>query len=231
MFGNNFWTNLKLGINSNPNKVSHRAEFRSELLENNPVDTTETDGFFPKIFKKPFMPTKWKWFRTSGVPKFYRFNAPRGVITKLNFKLPKQFAPFVMDNQGNPYQDGNNFDLSLEGDTGDYFTIGGRQTVGMRDADNPLSKSVSISFPTLAFREDGIDYSLNWNRFAQFRRVAKGAYDEDWGYAREGNPTFGMASSYDRDISLTWNRSIKWWWLLIGGGLLLGLLSRRKTQE
>ena len=52
-----------------------------------------------------------------------------------------------------------------------------------------------------------------------------------WGYAREGNPTFGVASSYDRDISLTWNRSIKWWWLLIGGGLLLGLLSKMKDTR
>lgn len=180
-------------------------------------------GFFSKIFKKRFMPTSWKWFRTSGSPKVYRYDAPRGVITKLDFKIPPQFAPYVVDAQGNPYQEGSNFSLNLEGDSGDYFVIGNRQSVIMRDTGWRRTQRVRTTFPSLAFRENGKNYFIDWNKFSQERNLAKGAYNEDWGYAREGKPTIGSASAYDSEIELTWNRTIKWWWLLIGGGLVYGI--------
>ena len=203
-------------------EFGHTHTDLDKINKKNSEDETET-GFFGKVFKKPFMPTSWKWFRTSGAPKVYRFNAPRGVITKLDFKIPPQFTPYVVDAQGNPYQEGSNFSLNLEGDTGDYFVIGNRQSVIMNDAGGrSRTKRTQVAFPTLNFREDGVDYKLDWQKFAQERRIAKGAYNEDWGYYREGKPTIGSASAYDSEIKLTWNRTVKWWWLLIGGGLVYG---------
>jgi len=203
-------------------EFGHTHTDLDKINKKNAEEETET-GFFSKVFKKPFMPTSWKWFRTSGASKVYRFNAPRGVITKLDFKIPSQFASYVVDSQGNSHQEGSNFSLNLEGDTGDYFTIGNRQSVFMNDVGGRFPKRVQVTFPTLAFREQGVNYSLDWNRFAQQRRLANGAFDEDWGYAREGKPTIGSASAYDSEIKLAWNRTIKWWWLLIGGGFAYGI--------
>ena len=172
------------------------------------------------IFKKPFMPTSWKWFRTSGSVKVYTYVARKGESTTLSFKIPSQFKKYIRASDGAVFE-GNS--ITMEGDTGDYFTTGKRVTVSMFDADSQGKLRRPVTFPQMAFRTNGVDYHIDWNHFANMRKVALGASDEDWGYAKKGQPTYGIASMYDSEIGLTWNREIKWWMLLLGAGALVGL--------
>ena len=88
------------------------------------------------IFRKPFMPTTWKWFRTQGTPKVYTFRARRGEITNLELNVPKQYRKFIVSTNGEVYPSNNgNLKIKMEGDTGDYITLGGRETVTMLDAE------------------------------------------------------------------------------------------------
>ena len=202
---------------------NYRSEDKSEAFE-----------AIVNPFKKPFMPTSWKWFRTSGQPKIYTYVAKRGESTTLTYTIPTQFRKYIISKDGASFE-GNT--ITMEGDTGDYFTTGNRISVNLFDADStspysniPIRRTVT--FPQFEFRTDGVDYKLDWNYFAQTRNVALGAWDEDWGYPREGKPTYGVASMYDSDIKLSWNRKIKWWWLLIGVGaiaLLTSLFRKKKV--
>jgi len=184
---------------------------------NNFQHNKESESFEAIVnpFKKAFMPTTWKWFRTSGKSKVFTYIAKRGESTKLKYTIPSQFRKFVIGIDGTPFE-GNT--ITMEGDTKDYFTTGKRVSVSMKDADTDLNRTVT--FPEFSFRSNGADYKLDWNYFARSRKVALGAYDEDWGYPQEGKPTYGVASMYDSDIRLGWDKSIKWWWILLGIGAL-----------
>jgi len=54
--------------------------------------------------------------------------------------------------------------------------------------------------------------------------LARGAWDEDWGYPKSGNPTLGGASMYDKELKLSWNSTLSWIWLLVAAIGLLGLV-------
>tara|TARA_R110002020_G_scaffold30532_2_gene96190 strand:- start:683 stop:1354 length:672 start_codon:yes stop_codon:yes gene_type:complete len=177
------------------------------------VETKKSESFLSRL-KKPFMPTTWRWFRTSGSPKVYEYQPRLGETTKLNLNLPRQFWPVLVDSTGTPFQTTGNT-IAIEMDDSDYLEMGSRQTVPMEDADNP-EQIKSVTFPTLRFTQEGKLYQLDWNKFARERKVAYGAYDEDWGYARAGQPTYGDASMYDKSLDLIWNNKFQWWWILLG---------------
>lgn len=208
-------------------------------------------------FKKPFMPTSWKWFRTSGAAKPYTFIAPRGATTTLEVRIPKQYTPFIVAGDGTVFPSTGTglLKIEMEGDTRDYFTLGDRVAVTMLDAEpngtvvevdnfdqipvgartptleagklsyysTPPNPPTVTTFPSLAFKSEGVTYSLDWNRFAQKRRLSRGAFGQEWGYPRAGHPTMGLASSYDRQLTFTWNRSFKWWWLVVAAGVGYGI--------
>ena len=194
----------------------------------NPVFPKKAETFeaFVNPFKKPFMPSSWKWFRTSGKPKVFTYVAKRGESTTLKYTIPSQFRDFVIGPNGTVFQ-GNT--ITMEGDTGDYFTTGNRITILMKDSES--LRNVNVTFPHFEFRTNGVDYKLDWNKFAQERKVAPGAWDEDWGYSSEGSPTLGAASMYDSEIKLDWNRKLNWWWILLGVGALalLGKMFSKKN--
>lgn len=189
------------------------------------TETKESESFLSRL-KKPFMPTTWKWFRTSGPPKVYEYQPRLGETTKLNLNLPRQFWPFLVDSQQMPFQTAGNT-IAIEMDDSDYLEMGSRQTVPMEDADNP-EQIKSVTFPTLRFTQEGKLYQLDWNKFARERKVAYGAYDEDWGYSRAGQPTYGDASMYDRTLDLSWNNKFQWWWILLG---ILGFFGLVKWMQ
>jgi hypothetical protein len=186
------------------------------------------NSFISNPFKKPFLPTSWKWFRTSGEEKIYNYMAKEGETVKLDFKIPKEFTFALLSSARVPYSAPNgNISLKLEGDTGDFIRLGKRETVLLRDAESQIF--VPTTFPSLQFREDGIDYKLDWQHFAEKRPIAKGAFDEGWGYSINGNPVFGTASMYDTTLKLNWERKLNWWWLLVGA--ILGLGVYRYSQK
>ena len=154
------------------------------------------NSFITNPFKKPFLPNTWKWFRTSGEEKIYDYRVKEGETVKLDLKIPKQFTFALVSSARTPYPSQNgNISLKLEGDTRDYIKLGKRETVLMRDSESQLF--VPTTFPSLQFREDGVDYKLDWQEFAEKRVIARGAFDEGWGYSINGNPVFGAASMYD----------------------------------
>lgn len=187
-------------------------------------ETKKGESFLSRL-KKPFMPTTWKWFRTSGPAKVYEYQPRLGETTKLNLNLPRQFWPFLVDSQGIPFQTTGST-IAITMDDSDYLEMGSRQTVAMQDADTEETKSVT--FPTLRFTQEGKLYQLDWNKFARERKVAYGAYDEDWGYSRAGQPTHGEASMYDRTLDLIWNNKFQWWWILLG---ILGFFGLVKWMQ
>ena len=180
------------------------------------------NSFISNPFKRPILPNTWKWFRTSGEEKIYSYRVKEGETIKLNFKIPKFFASSLISSARIPYSSQNgNISLTLNGDSGDYIKLGKRETVLLRDSETQLF--VPTTFPSLEFREDGINYKLDWQDFAERRVIARGAFDENWGYAIKGNPVFGAASMYDTTLKLNWERKLNWWWLLIGAILGLGV--------
>jgi hypothetical protein len=205
--------------------------FNSEFSLNSPKlrdfeadNKIALDAPITNPFKKPFMPTSWKWFRTSGQAKVYNFVAKRGEINTLEMKIPSQFAPYLRNAQGEVFPGNGSLKIKMEGDTNDYLTMGGRQTVTMYNGEDFSKTSPTrVTFPTLKFKTDGVEYSIDWNSFAQDRRLANGAFDEDWGYSYSGSPVLGQASMYDKTVTLKWDRKFKWWWLLIFAGLGYGI--------
>lgn len=180
------------------------------------------NSFITNPFKKPFLPKTWKWFRTSGEEKIYDYRVKEGETVKVDFKIPKYFTSSLLSSARVPYSSINgNISLKLEGNTGDFIKLGKRETVLLRDSESKLF--VPTTFPSLQFREDGVDYKLDWQDFAEKRVIAPGAFDERWGYSINGNPVFGAASMYDTILKLNWERKLNWWWLLIGAILGLGV--------
>ena len=188
------------------------------------------NSFITNPFKKPFLPNTWKWFRTSGEEKIYDYRVKEGETVKLDLKIPKQFTFALVSSARTPYPSQNgNISLKLEGDTRDYIKLGKRETVLMRDSESQLF--VPTTFPSLQFREDGVDYKLDWQEFAEKRVIARGAFDERWGYSINGNPVFGAASMYDTTLKLNWDRKLNWWWLLIGAILGLGVYKYSQKEQ
>jgi hypothetical protein len=74
----------------------------------------------------------------------------------------------------------------------------------------PQPTQVSMTVPLFSFTTCGVSYSLDWNKFSQERNIAKGAFNDDWGYARTNNPTYGIAGLYEESslVELDWGNLI-----------------------
>lgn len=180
------------------------------------VENKKSEGLLSRI-KKPFMPTSWKWMRTSGDEKVFTYRPRLGETTKVKVGIPKQFKKWIRGPDGETFQPD-----TIELSDNDYLTLGKRQTVNMVDADDERKQYVQTTFPQFEFTQDGTLYELDWNAFSQERKIAHGAWDEDWGYSKQGQPTLGIASMYDKKVSLSWDSKLPWWWLLLAAaGLLL----------
>lgn len=188
-------------------------ELRSEDDED--VSTKRT------IFRKPYTPKRWKFFRTSGKNPVYQIDGSALGGSSVAFKLPKWMRAYLRDADGNVYPADLLGYTKVTLGSGDYLTMGGVTTVSMRDADS--RSMVPTSFPQLSFSQDGVEYSLRWNDFAKDRKVTKGGWKENWGYAREGHPVRGMASTYDMNLELDWDSKSRFWWLIAGAATIGGL--------
>jgi hypothetical protein len=193
------------------------SHYEIKSADTEDVDTKRT------IFKKPFMPKRWKFFRTSGGNPVLNFKGSSIKTNTVAFKLPKWMRAYLRDSTGKQYPTTPLGYTELSLGQGDYLSMGGITTVNMKDADT--KNNVSTSFPQLSFSQDGVEYALRWNDFAKERPISKGSYRQNWGYARAGRPVRGNASVYDMNLELDWN-SIKKWWLIAAGvaALATGLL-------
>jgi len=135
-------------------------------------------------------------------------------------KLPSQFLPYLVN------ESGESFKGVIEMDDQSYLEMGRRVTVPMKDAES--SVTVPTTFPSLEFKlsqaRGGQTFKMDWQGFAQQRKLAAGAWDEDWGYSKEGSPTLGAASMYDKELKLSWDSKFSWWWVLLAVVGLFGLL-------
>lgn len=192
-----------------------RYELRSEDDLDEDVSTKQT------IFKKAWMPKRWKFFRTSGKNRVFNFKGSSLASQSVSFKLPKWMRPYLRDSIGNVYPTTPLGYTALTFGSGDYLTMGGDSTVMMRDADNPI-QTTATTFPQLSFSQDGVEYALRWNEFAKERKIARGGYRQNWGYARAGTPVRGAASVHDMNLELDWGSTTKWW--LIAGAAVIGSL-------
>ena len=192
-----------------------RYELRSEDNLDEDVSTKQT------IFKKAWMPKRWKFFRTSGKNRVFNFKGSSLASQSVSFKLPKWMRPYLRDSSGNVYPTTPLGYTALTFGSGDYLTMGGDSTVMMRDADDS-TKTTATTFPQLSFSQDGVEYALRWNEFAKERKIARGGYRQNWGYARAGTPVRGAASVHDMNLELDWGSTTKWW--LIAGAAVLGSL-------
>jgi len=180
----------------------------------------QADTILDRI-KKPFMPTTWKWFRTSGEAKTYTYQPRVSETTKLSLDVPRQFWPYIVDSSGKSYQSsGSKLNIPMSSD--DYLEMGARKKVIMQDSET--KSSVSTTFPVLKFTVEGKPYELDWEKFARERKIAEGAWDEDWGYSNKGKPTLGAASMYDKTLNLNWDNQLPWWWIILAGIGLLAIL-------
>jgi len=169
---------------------------------------------------KPFMPSTWKWMRTSGTPNIFNYQNNTGETTTVSFKLPNWMRNYLRDSNGAVFPTDATGTTTVKMVAGDTFSLGGRKTVTMPDAEGG---SAATTFPTLSFTQNGIPYELDWNAFSNERKIAEGGNGQDWGYPSEGQPTLGKASMYDSTIALSWNRILSpWWWLLLIGAALFG---------
>ena len=176
---------------------------------------------------KPYMPTSWKWMRTSGKAKVFEYENNTGETTTISFTLPAWMRAYLQDGDGNRFPTGVLGDTKIMLEAGDVFTIGNRKTVSMSDAES--DNTVSTTFPELEFTQDGKKYSLNWNSFSQDREIAEGSTGQGWGFPTTGHPTLGAASFYDSILELKWNRTLSpFWWLLLVGAAITGWLWYRK---
>jgi len=190
--------------------------------------TKKSEGVLSRL-KKPFMPSTWKWMRTSGNERIFNYRPRLGETTTVTLDIPSQFSQFLVNSQKVPFKG-----RVVKMDEDSYLTLGKRITVSMKDSES--DGFVSTTFPTLEFKtsqESGGElYYLDWQLFASRRVLAKGAWDEDWGYPSQGKPTLGPASMYDRDLKMTWNSKLNWTWILLAVLGLLGLsklLSRQRS--
>jgi hypothetical protein len=189
--------------------------------------TKKSEGILSRI-KKPFMPSTWKWMRTSGNERVFNYRPRLGEISTVRLDIPSQFTPYLVNSQKVPFRG-----RVVEMDEDSYLTLGKRITVSMEDSER--GKFVSTTFPSLEFKTSqesgGEIYQLDWQLFAKRRVVAKGAWDEDWGYPSQGKPTLGPASMYDQDLKMTWNSKLNWTWVLLAVLGLLGLSKLLRKQR
>ncbi len=192
------------------------SNFSSELTEKK----SERKSVSLSRLKKPFMPSSWKWMRTSGQAKVFNYQPRIGETSSLKLNIPSQFLPYLVD------ESGESFRGVIEMDDQSYLELGRRVAVQMKDSES--SRTVTTTFPSLEFKlsqkRGGQTFKMDWQSFAQQRKLASGAWDEDWGYSKQGQPTLGLASMYDKDLKLSWDTKFNWWWLLVGIVGLFGLL-------
>jgi len=189
---------------------THGKSFGSEVTRDLPKKEVKEASVLSR-FKKPFMPTTWKWMRTSGPAKVFNYQPRMGETTTLELNIVRDGKKFV--------------GKKIHMDDNSYLEMGNRVTVNMEDAEGG---STATTFPSLEFRtsdeKGGEVFQLDWQAFAQERKLARGAWDEDWGYSKQGQPTMGGASMYDKELKLTWNSKLSWLWLLVAAIGLLGLV-------
>jgi len=190
---------------------THGKSFGSEVTRDLPKKEVKEASVLSR-FKKPFMPTTWKWMRTSGPAKVFNYQPRMGETTTLELNIPSQFWSFVRS-----VRDGKKFvGKKIHMDDNSYLEMGAE------------GGSTATTFPSLEFRtsdeKGGEVFQLDWQAFAQERKLARGAWDEDWGYSKQGQPTMGGASMYDKELKLTWNSKLSWLWLLVAAIGLLGLV-------
>lgn len=192
------------------------SNFASELTE---TKKAERKSLSISRLKKPFMPSSWKWMRTSGEAKVFNYQPRIGETSSLKLNIPSQFLPYLVD------ESGESFRGVIEMDDQSYLELGRRVTVQMKDSES--SATVATTFPSLEFKlsqaRGGQTFKMDWQGFAQQRKLAAGAWDEDWGYSKQGQPTLGAASMYDKDLKLSWDTKFSWLWLLLGAVGLFGL--------
>ena len=199
----------------------HGRMFGSKSVESAPVkQVKQSEGSLVSRLKKPFMPKTWKWMRTSGEAKVFTYQPRMAETTSLSLNIPKQFKPYIRNAAGETF-----VGTTIKMDDASFLELGRRVVVSMEDAETKAK--LSATFPSLEFKvsqeEGGETYRLDWEAFARDRKVAKGAWDEDWGYSKSGNPTLGQVSMYDKTLKLNWNSQLHWIWWLVGALGLLGL--------
>ncbi len=194
---------------------NHGKSFASDVTR--PVEKkAEPEQTLIGRFKKPFMPSTWKWMRTSGDAKVFTYRPRAGETATLELDIPAQFRKYIVSSTG------ETFNGKIEMDDDSYLSMGERVTVPMKDSES--NQPIMTTFPSLDFRTaDGNEWKLDWQKFSQERKVAVGAWDEDWGYSKEGQPTLGRASMYDKTLNLKWNSKLNWWWILLAVVGLFGL--------
>ena len=116
-----------------------------------------------------------------GPAKVFTYQPRLGETTTLELDVPKQFWSFVRS-----VRDGKKFvGKKIHMDDNSYLEMGNRVTVNMEDAEGG---STATTFPSLEFRtsdeKGGEVYQLDWQAFAQERKLARGAWDEDWGLSK-----------------------------------------------
>ena len=165
-------------------------------------------------------PTSIKWLDVqTGDGETYLYAPPLGKERKLTITIPSQFVRYIKSSEGIQVTQRNGpITIQLKGDLGDYIELRGPITITMTDLGNTVKgvkpsyywegdlpqrggftilKRASFRVPTLKFRMCGINYELDWDTFKNTRHIASGATGEQWGYEREGYPTYGEASLYD----------------------------------
>jgi len=126
-----------------------------------------------------------------------------------------------VDSAGKSFQtSGAKLNIPMSSD--DYLEMGARQKVIMEDSET--KSSVPTTFPVLKFTVEGKPYELDWEKFARERKIAEGAWDEDWGYSNKGKPTLGQASMFDKTLKLNWDNKLPWWWIILAGFGLLAII-------
>ena len=160
-------------------------------------------------------PTQIKWLDVqTGSGQTFTYSPPKGNERVVTLDIASQLRPYIVSGDGVEAP----MTLTLKGDLGDYVEFGMPIDIQMVDIGNTVPgvkpsyfwnedlpnrggftilKRVSMRVPTLKFRMCGINYTLDWKKFANERRIAGGATGQQWGYAREGYPTYGEASLYD----------------------------------
>jgi len=106
---------------------THGKSFGSEVTRDLPKKEVKEASVLSR-FKKPFMPTTWKWMRTSGPAKVFNYQPRMGETTTLELNIPSQFWSFVRS-----VRDGKKFvGKKIHMDDNSYLEMGNRVTVNMR---------------------------------------------------------------------------------------------------
>ena len=88
------WIGINHIIPSQSSSRSHGKSFGSEVTRDFVKPEVKEASVFSRI-KKPFMPSTWKWMRTSGPAKVFTYQPRLGETTTLELDVPNQFWSFV----------------------------------------------------------------------------------------------------------------------------------------